>query len=81
MYQYTAEQDEKENFVIYPLTELLLDAVPSIRKIRYKATETSETVAVHLSVEKICCINVTGDSLLALAVDVLNKVAKEEGIK
>jgi hypothetical protein len=74
MYQYTREQLEKSDFTLRYLSYVVKKACPNVKGIGYEATEHSEIVTLTFKNGTERKVNVTADSLLALARDVLNKL-------
>lgn len=74
MYHYTDEQNDKNHFVIYYLQDMLHYIDKSIHKVKYTATEDTETVTIGYDGGHELAVDVTADSLTALAKDVLRKI-------
>lgn len=71
----TQVQEEKWLFVSGCLAPLIMRIDPSVEQVWYSVTDTGkESVTVQWSAIHSRCINVTGDSLHALALDVLSKI-------
>lgn len=74
MYHYTDEQNDKNHFVIYCLRDMLHFIDNDIHKVTYTATEDMETVTIGYKSGHEIVVDVTADSLKALAKDVLRKI-------
>lgn len=74
MYHYTDEQNDKNHFVIYYLQDMLHYIDNGIHKVKYTATEDTETVTIGYDGGHELAVDVTADSLVALARDVLKKI-------
>ena len=74
MYHYTDEQNDKNHFVIYYLQDMLHYINNDIHKVKYTATEDTETVTIGYDGGHEIAVDVTADSLVALVKDVLRKI-------
>ncbi len=74
MYHYTGEQNDKNHFVIYYLQDMLHYINNDIHKVKYTATEDTETVTIGYDGGHEIAVDVTADSLVALVKDVLRKI-------
>lgn len=77
MYHYTKAQDDKEHFVIYYLSDLLRWANADIMRVNYHASENGETVVVTMKNGAVYDIDVTADSIMALAKDVISFMSEK----
>ena len=74
MYHYSDEQNDKNHFVIYYLQDMLHYIDNDIHKVKYTATEDTETVTIGYKGGHEIVVDVTADSLTSLAKDVLRKI-------
>ena len=70
------EFNVKAKFVYTKLLPLVREASRSdVDSLRYEATDDAETVVIHYANGGTVQVDVTADSLVALAMDVLRKVS------